>query len=56
MHLLNTLSVVENSDTKWLHNVITNIFEVVLKDALVLPPHNLSQIEPNIFLKVDALV
>ena len=56
MHLLNTLSVVDNPDTEWLHNVIANIFEVALKDAPVLPTHITPQLEPKLLLKVDALV
>ena len=56
MHILNKLSVMENSDTEWLHNVISDILEVVLIDALLLPPLRIYQLKPNVLLKVDPLV
>ena len=56
MHLLNALGVAENSDTEWFHNIIANIFKVVLVDALVIPSHVISQLEPNILLKVNTFV
>ena len=56
MHLLNALGLADNSDTEWLHNVIANIFDLVLKDVPVLHPLSLYQLEPNILLVVDALV
>ena len=54
MHLYNALDVAENSDTEWFHNIIVNVFQVVLIDAPVLPPHEFPQLEKNIPLKVDA--
>ena len=56
VNILNALRVAENSDTEWLHNAISNIFEVVLKDGPLLPPHRLSQLEATLLLEVDALV
>ena len=56
MHLLNALGLADNYDTEWLHNVIANIFEVVLKYTLVLPPHSLYQLEPKLIIEVSALV
>ena len=53
MHILNVLGVAENSDTAWLHNVNE---EVVLKDAAVIFPHKIPQLEPNLLLEVDSLV
>ena len=56
MHLLNALVVVDNYDTEWLHNYIANIFEVVLKDAPVRPPHRIYRIEPKLLIKFNALL
>ena len=56
MHIHNALSVAENSDTEWFHNIIVNLFQVVLVDALVLPPHALSQLKLNPPLEVDAFI
>ena len=56
MHILNTISVAENYDTDWFHNIIANIFQVVLVDAPVIPPHRLSQLEPKLLLEVNAFV
>ena len=56
MHLINALGVVDNSDKYYLHNIITNICKVILKDAPVLPPHQLYQLKPKLLLKVNVLV
>ena len=56
MHLLNALGVVENYDTEWFHNIIANLFQVFLVDALVLPPHALYQLKPNLFPEVNTFV
>ena len=56
MHIHNALGVVDNYDTKWFQNIIVNVFRVVLVDALVIPPHALCQLEPNILLEVDAFI
>ena len=56
MHILNMLVIVDNYDTEYIHNIIENIFEVVLKDAPVIPPHHLYQLEPKLLLKVYELV
>ena len=56
MHLLDVFRITENYDTEGLHNIIVNVFEVVLEYSTALPPHALSQLEPNILLRVDTLV
>ena len=55
MHILHAFGIADNSGTEWLHSVILNIVEVFLKDSPVLPPHSLSEIEPNLLLRVDVL-
>ena len=55
VHLLNEFSVTENSDTEWFHNIIVNLFLVVREYTVVLPPNSLSQLKPNILLKLDSL-
>ena len=56
MYLLNALVIVNNSDTEWFHNIISNIFQVVLVDALLLHPHAFLQLEPKLLLKVNVFV
>ena len=38
------------------HNIITNVFEVVLQYFMIIPPYALSQLESKLLIKVDALV
>ena len=45
-----------NSDTEGFHNIIANIFEVVLEYATMLPLHAIYQLKPNILIEVEALV
>ena len=52
MNLHHALGIVENPNTEWFHNIIVNIFQVVLVDASVLPSHALPQLEPKLLLKV----
>ena len=40
----------ETSYPEVFHNIIVDIFDVVLKDGPVLPPHALSQIKPQLYL------
>ena len=54
MHLLNALIIAQNSNTGWLHNIIVNVFFVVLKDAMVLPTYALSILEQNLLIEVNA--
>ena len=56
MHILDAFIVTDNYDSEGFHNIIVNLFDVILKFATMLPPHALSQLEPNILLVVDALV
>ena len=55
MHLLGAISIVDNYDMEWIHNVIANIFEMVLKGDLVFPPHRIYQLRPKIFIKFNKL-
>ena len=56
MHLYNALDVAENSDTEWFHNIIVNVFQVVLLEASVIPPHALTQLEPNFLLETNTFI
>ena len=56
MHLPNALGVVENYDTKGFNNIISNVFQVVMLDAPVIPPHSFPQLEPKLLLEVDAFI
>ena len=50
------LGILDNYDSEGIHNIIVNIFDVIMEDTLVFLLHALTQIESNIFLKVDAPV
>ena len=54
MHITDNLSALENSDNERLHNIIVDVFDVVLEGLPVFPPHDISQIEPQLLLKVGA--
>ena len=56
MHIHNALGVADNPDTEWINNIIANVFQVVLVDTLVLPPHALTQLEPKLIIKVDSFI
>ena len=56
MHIHDVLDLAENSDTEWFHNIIANVFQVVLVDASVIPPHALTQLEPKLLIEVDAFI
>ena len=56
MHLSNAIGVADNFDAEGLHNITTNVLQMVLVDALVLSPHAFSQLEPYLPLEVDALI
>ena len=56
MHLHNTLGLSKDCDTEWLHNIISNTFQVVLVDAFMLPTHALPQVEPKLLLGVDTYI
>ena len=56
MHLHNTLGVVDNSNSEWFHNIIADVFQVVLVDALVIAPHALPQLKPKLLIEVDAFI
>ena len=51
---MDMLGLLEKSKSKGLHNIIVNIYDKVLEDALMFLPHALPQLEPNIFIKVYA--
>ena len=50
------LSVPDNSDSEWFHNIIANLFGMILVYTPMYLPHALSQIKPKILIEVDALV
>ena len=52
MHLHNALGVAESSDIECFHNIISNVFQVVLVYALVIPRHALPQLKPKLLLEV----
>ena len=56
MHIHNALGVAEYPDVEGFHNIISNILQVVLVDALVLPPHAFPQLEPKLPLEVGAFI
>ena len=56
MHLPNALVVEEDPDVEWFHNISVSIFQVVLVDSTVLPPHIFSQLEPKLPLEVGAFI
>ena len=56
MHLLDALSVVDNSNSEGFHNIIVNLFTVVLEYTPRFLLHALSQLEPSMLLKIDVLV
>ena len=56
MHLSNTLRVAENFDSKGLHNIIANVLQMVLVDALVLSLHAFTKLKLSLPLEVDALI
>ena len=51
---MDALGVLEDYDSEGFHNVIVNIVDMVLEGAMMFLPHDLTQLKPNIFLKVDA--
>ena len=51
---MDALGVLENSDSKGFHNIIVNIFDMILEDAPMFLPRDLPQLEPNIFFKLYA--
>ena len=46
MHISNALSVAENFGTEGLHNSIANVLHVVLVNAMMLSPHEFTQLGP----------
>ena len=56
MNPLNVFNATENYDLEGFHNIIVNVFKVILEYAPMLPPHTLFQLQPKILLKVDELV
>ena len=56
LYLTDTHGVLEDANLEGFHNGIMNIFDMVLEDAPIFPLHALSQLEPNIFLEVEAPV
>ena len=46
MHLVDTLSVLEDDYPEWLHNIIVDVFNIVLERDIVISPHALFQLKP----------
>ena len=53
---MRALGVAENFDFEGFHNIIANIFHVVLVDTPIIPRHSPTQIEPEIFIEVYTLI
>ena len=53
MNLTDMLVILEYAGSEGFHNVIVNILYMVLKYSLMLLPHALPQIKPNLFIRVD---
>ena len=51
---MDVLSVLENSESERIHNVIVGVFDVVLEVLPVFPPHDIYQLEPQLLIKVVA--
>ena len=56
MHILNALSVMDSCEMEWFHNIIANVFGMILVYTSMYLPHALSQIKPKILIEVNALV
>ena len=56
MHLSNAISVADNYYTEGIHNIIVNVLQMILVDAILLSPHAFPQLKPNIPLEVNALI
>ena len=56
MHLLETFRVMENYRSKGFHNIIANVFDVILEYTLMLLPNNFPQLETKLILNVGSLV
>ena len=54
MHLTDAFSLLDNVYPEDIQNIILDVLEMILKYLLVLPTHALSQIEPQLLLKVGA--
>ena len=54
MHLTDDLRVLENAYPKGLKDSIVDLLDMILKYGLVFFPHNLSQLETQLLLKVGA--
>ena len=53
---MDVISVQENYKPKRFHNIIVNVFDLILYYTLILLPRALFQLEPKLLLGVDALV
>ena len=56
MHLHNALDVAYNSDIEGFHNTISNVYQVVMVDAPVLPPHAFPQLKPNLLIEAYTFI
>ena len=53
---MDALGVQENFGSEAFHNIIVNIFDVILEDSPIFLLYDIPQLEPNHFLKVNSPV
>ena len=53
---MDALGVQENSDSERFHNIIVNLFDVILEYTPMFIPHAIPHIKPNTFLKLYAII
>ena len=56
MHLTDALGTLDNYNSEGFHNVIVNIFDMVLEDSPMLFPHAITKLKTNLSLKSEASV
>ena len=56
MHISYVFVILDHSYPKGIHNIILGVFDMVLKDGPVIPPHVFPQLKPQPFLEVGKLL
>ena len=56
MHIVYALVVMDDSYPKGLHDIIVRVLYMVLEYVTMLPPHDLSQIKPQLLPKVNGAI
>ena len=54
VHITDALIILENAYPGGLKNIILDVLVMVVKYLMVLPPHDISQLKPQLFIKVGA--